>query len=310
VKSVPIVDMQNLDDEDMLAALDVACRDHGFFLITGHGADDVIAAMWQQSADFFARPRQQLLQIERTADKPLGYYDRELTKRKRDLKQVFDFARPLGKGEQHNQRPAAMPEFRASLNDYYEAMSVIAASVMELLHHTLGLEGKQLLGDADYSNARLNYYPVEDPLDTPDRDNVTALGNMALHHHTDPGLITLLVQDDTGGLQTESTQDGWIDVPPQAGTIIVNLGDSVQAWSNDNYKAAVHRVVPMTKQSRMSTPFFYHPSRETVIAPHPKLAAGKPLYRPFSWREYITSRVDDNFSDLGEDDTQVSKYRI
>ncbi|MEP0203567.1 MAG: 2OG-Fe(II) oxygenase family protein [Halioglobus sp.] len=310
MKSVPLVDLQKAHDEKSRLALDSACRDHGFFLLTGHGADEVIDAMWQQSARFFASPRQQLLAIERTADKPLGYYDRELTKRKRDLKQVFDFARPLGKGHQHNQWPADMPEFRQSLSDYYEAMSVIAASVMELLHRTLGLQGEQLYGDADYSNARLNYYPVEDPLGKADRDNVTALGDMALHHHTDPGLVTLLVQDDTGGLQTQSTQDGWIDVPPQAGTIIVNLGDSVQAWSNDNYKAAVHRVIPMTKRARMSTPYFYHPSRDAVIEPHPQLADGNPHYRPFSWREYIQSRVDDNFSDLGEDDSQVSKYRI
>ncbi|MEP6390229.1 MAG: 2OG-Fe(II) oxygenase family protein [Halioglobus sp.] len=310
MKSVPLVDLQRAHDEKTRLALDSACRDHGFFLLTGHGADKVIDAMWQQSARFFASPRQQLLAIERTADKPLGYYDRELTKRKRDLKQVFDFARPLGKGHQHNQWPAGMPEFRQSLSDYYESMSVIAASVMELLHRTLGLQGEQLYGDADYSNARLNYYPVEDPLGKADRDNVTALGDMALHHHTDPGLVTLLVQDDTGGLQTQSTQDGWIDVPPQAGTIIVNLGDSVQAWSNDNYKAAVHRVIPMTKRARMSTPYFYHPSRDAVIEPHPQLADGNPHYRPFSWREYIQSRVDDNFSDLGEDDSQVSKYRI
>jgi isopenicillin N synthase-like dioxygenase len=132
---------------------------------------------------------------------------------------------------------------------------------------------------------------------------------MALHHHTDPGLVTLLVQDDTGGLQTLSTRHGWIDVPPREGTIIVNLGDSVQAWSNDSYKAAVHRVVPMTTRARMSTPYFYHPARDAIIAPHPAIAAGKPLYRPFSWKEFIQSRVDDNFADLGEEDTQVSKYR-
>jgi len=310
MENVPVFDLQKSHDDESIAALDAACRDHGFFLLSGHGADAVIATMWQQAADFFASPRDVLRQIERTADKPLGYYDRELTKRKRDLKQVFDFARPLAEGPQHNQWPAGMPEFRQGLSDYYEAMSELAATVMELLHRTLGLEGEQLRGDADYSNARLNYYPVDDPLDPAERDTATALGDMALHHHTDPGLVTLLVQDDTGGLQTQSTRHGWIDVPPRAGTIIVNLGDSVQAWSNDNYKAAVHRVVPMTERARMSTPFFYHPARDAVIEPHPQLAAGNPHYRPFSWREYIQSRVDDNFADLGEDDIQVSKYRI
>jgi isopenicillin N synthase-like dioxygenase len=306
---VPVIDLQDSGSEGSLQALDSACRDHGFFLLAGHGADEAIADMWRQAAEFFASPREALLKIERTADSPLGYYDKELTKRKRDLKQVFDFARPVADNEQHNRWPEHLPDFRQGMSDYYEAMSTLAAAVMTLLHKALGVPEDQLLGDADTSNVRLNYYPVEDPLEGEERGKVTELGDMALHHHTDPGLVTLLVQDDTGGLQTLSTRHGWIDVPPREGTIIVNLGDSVQAWSNDSYKAAVHRVVPMTTRARMSTPYFYHPARDAIIAPHPAIAAGKPLYRPFSWKEFIQSRVDDNFADLGEEDTQVSKYR-
>ena len=307
---VPVIDLRTASSELSLKALDTACRDHGFFLLAGHGADEAIANMWQQAAELFASPRDELLRIERSAENPMGYFDKELTKRKRDLKQVFDFARPAGKDDSHNRWPQHLPEFRQGMNDYFEAMSQLAETVMNLLHRALGVREGDLTGDADGSNVRLNYYPVDDPLGDDERDNTTALGDMALHHHTDPGLVTLLVQDDTGGLQTLSTQYGWIDVPPREGTIIVNLGDSVQAWSNDIYKAAVHRVVPMTRQARMSTPYFYHPSREAMIEPHPALAAGNPRYRPFSWREFIKSRVDDNFADLGEEDTQVSKYRI
>ena len=74
---------------------------------------------------------------------------------------------------------------------------------------------------------------MEDPLAASDRDKATAPGDMALHHHTDLGLVTLLVQDDTGGLQTQSTQDGWIDVPPQvihAAGPLVGANISRAAW--------------------------------------------------------------------------------
>ena len=310
MQHIPVIDLRTADSETSLAALDAACRDHGFFLLAGHRADRALAAMWQQAAAFFASPREELLKIERSADNPLGYYDKELTKRKRDLKQVFDFARPCGKDDRHNRWPAHLPGFRQGMSDYYETMSTLAEAVMALLHKALGVHEGGLTGDADTSNVRLNYYPVEDPLDIREQADATALGDMALHHHTDPGLVTLLVQDDTGGLQTLSNQHGWIDVPPKAGTIIVNLGDSVQAWSNDTYTAAVHRVIPMTDRARMSTPYFYHPAPDAVIEPHPKLAAGHPRYRPFRWQEFIQSRVDDNFADLGEEDTQVSRYRI
>jgi isopenicillin N synthase-like dioxygenase len=312
---VPVINLQDpavvAADAKALLALDSACRDHGFFLVTGHGLDAIIENMWAQAAEFFASPRATRLAILRTEEKPLGYYDRELTKQKRDLKEVFDFTRPAADSKHRNQWPQQMPAFRRGMNDYYEAMSELAERLLELLHQVLGIgEAHRLSGDANTSNVRLNNYPVQDPLTDEERLAVSPLGDMALHHHTDPGLITLLVQDATGGLQTLSSKSGWIDVPPLPGSIIVNLGDVLQAWSNDQYRAAVHRVVPMTDQPRMSTPYFYNPSADALIEPNPELAGDAPRYRQFEWREFIQSRIDDNFADLGGEDTQVSKYRL
>ena len=123
-------------------------------------------------------------------------------------------------------------------------------------------------------------------------------------------MITLLLQDDTGGLQTLSEAEGWIDVPPRPGTIVVNLADAVQVWTNDRYRAAVHRVVPMTTRSRYSIPFFYNPEPEAVIRPIPSLCEEPARYRPFAWGEFMRARTEDNFADLGEDDTQIGHYRI
>jgi isopenicillin N synthase-like dioxygenase len=313
--NIPVIDLAadlaNSKETTALSTLDLACRDHGFFLVTGHGMNDVIEDMWAAATQFFAAPRAARLALMRTAEKPLGYYDRELTKQKRDLKEVFDFSRPTTDRKHFNQWPEDMPEFRNTMTAYYEAMSDLAEQLLALLHTTLGIaQNNPLHGDRNTSNVRLNNYPVGDPLDQEEQAANNALGDMALHHHTDPGLITLLVQDATGGLQTLSTADGWIDVPPLKHSIIVNLGDALQAWSNDIYKAAVHRVVPMTDKARMSTPYFFNPAADAVLEPHPTLAKGKPHYRPFAWREFIQSRVDDNFADLGQDDVQVARYRL
>ena len=309
MKDVPSIDISSPEAD--LPALDRACRDHGFFLLTGHGLDVVFARMWREAAAFFTSPREERLRILRTQDRPLGYYDRELTKQKRDLKEVFDFMRPAADTRGRNQWPDRA-EFRAAMTDFYEAMSDLAARTLILIHSALQVDSElgALRGDPSTSNVRLNNYPVSDPLTVEEQNNVNALGDMALHHHTDPGLITLLLQDQTGGLQALSREDGWIDVPPDDSAVIVNIGDALQAWSNDQYRAAIHRVVPMQDRPRMSTPYFYNPPADAIIAPHPSLVDDQPRYRAFAWREFIQSRIDDNFQDLGAEDTQVDAYRI
>ena len=126
------------------------------------------------------------------------------------------------------------------------------------------------LNERTSSAVRLNHYPVGDPVPAEQREGLAELGPTALGYHTDPGVLTLLLQDDTGGLQAESTTHGWIDVPPLTDAIVVNLGDTMQVWTNDQYKAAVHRVVPMTERSRYSIPYFSNPPRHTVLEPSPR----------------------------------------
>ncbi len=113
----------------------------------------------------------------------------------------------------------------------------------------------------------------------------------------------------TGGLQTKSKEFGWIDIEPELDTIVVNLGDAMQVWTNDKYVAAIHRVTKRTKKARYSTPYFYNPKRDAVIQPLEQILDKDPKYVPFTWKEYIQGRVDDNYTDLGEEDIQISRFR-
>ena len=308
--------------------LDTACRDHGFFLLKNHGIDLQIDAMWRASQAFFDLPMAAKRAVKRTQEKPLGYYDQELTERKRDLKEVFDFmpepnqegSHKDGSKSEFNRWPEDQPEFKSALGEFTEAAGTLAQRTLALVFQALATANSATHPAADThslptgqhrtSNIRLNYYPISDPLTEEEQREVTQLGDMALHPHTDPGILTLLIQDQVGGLQTFAKSAGWIDVPPATGTIVVNLGDAMQVWTNDEYVAASHRVLPMRGQARYSTPYFYNPKGDTVLAPLPQLVASTPRYRSFTWKEFIQARVNDNYADLGAPDTQIAHYRV
>lgn len=324
MQSIPVIDYQAFQTGGLAAidqaALVAACEDHGFFLLSNHGCDEEVATVFSAAQDFFALPREQKVAVYRDAENPLGYYDRELTKQRRDQKEVFDFKagghisrNPL----RHSRWPQGPEHFRPALTEFFNAFTELSEGTMRMVLLALGLPSKgvedtmdQGFGPSHTSAARLNYYPAKDPVPVQERQEVTPLGDMALHHHTDPGAITLLLQDDCGGLQALSKANGWIDVQPQPGTIVVNIGDVMQVWTNDRCIAGTHRVVPITNaEGRFSIPFFYQPKVDAVVEPWLE-GAESPHYRAFSWQEYIRGRVTDNFSDIGEEDIQIQRYKV
>ena len=315
---IPTINLEEAESPGSdLSRLDAACREHGFFLLSHHGLEAPIETMWAESRAFFAESSAVKRAVGRSKQVPLGYYDRELTKRRRDQKEVFDFMQPREDGSDLNQWPEGRPQFRSAMEGFFDAASGIAARTLSLvlraLNASMSAASVSVVGDPRTSNVRLNYYPEHDPLTADESSRVTALGDMALHHHTDPGILTLLLQDDSGGLQTHSLSNGWIDVPPVPGTIVVNLGDAMQVWSNDHYRAAVHRVLPMTTigcSGRFSTPYFFNPPGNATLESLIPADLESPKYRVFTWKEYIKGRVDDNFADLGEDDIQIERFRI
>ncbi|GMH30284.1 hypothetical protein Nepgr_032127 [Nepenthes gracilis] len=111
--------------------------------------------------------------------------------------------------------------------------------------------------------------------------------------HTDSDFLTILFQDQVGGLQL--VKDGkWISVKPNPEALIVNIGDLFQAWSNGMYKSVEHRVVTNQKMERFSTAYFLCPSYDAVIQSYKE----RPLYRKFSFREY-RQQVQDDVKDFG-----------
>ena len=83
----------------------------------------------------------------------------------------------------------------------------------------------------------------------------------------------------------------------------------MQVWSNDLYKAPIHRVLANRSRVRFSAPFFYNPSYKSMIAPVKSAKTGEPLYAPLSWAEFRRRRFEGDFGDYGTE-VQISDWRL
>jgi isopenicillin N synthase-like dioxygenase len=306
--SIPVIDVAELQSPAALAAIDRACRDWGFFQVTGHGLDPLLlSSVFDVSRAFFAQPREEKHRLLRDADNPWGYYDRELTKNRQDWKEIFDFG--PADGDMLKPRWPAGPlrlSFEPTIRAYYASCKALSLRLLSAIGTNLGVTEDHLahgFGESHTSFLRLNYYPKH-PLD-PGGDH----GPLGVGEHTDAGALTILLQDSQPGLEVHRN-GRWYLVEPRADALVVNIGDIVQVWSNDQYRAALHRVITHPSRDRYSVPFFLNPSWDTIYAPLPTtITAAQPAhYRGIHWREFRRLRAAGDYADVGEE-VQISHYR-
>jgi len=303
-KSLPIVDLSGFGKGDsardaiVAQALRAACEDKGFFYVVGHDVrPDLIEALRTQAVAFFSKPlahkeavskdlsacnrgyerlAAQTLEKGGSPDQKEGYYI--------GVEVPETDPRVLAKKFNHgpNQWPAEMPEFRQVADAYFETMVAFGTKLMQAMALSLDLPRDYFAGfTADpMCTLRLLHYPPQRPNAEPDEKGCGA--------HTDFGGLTLLWQDEVGGLEVFD-EDGWIPAPPIEGAFNVNLGDMIQRWTNGRYRSTMHRVINRSGRERYSIPFFYtgnpdHEVRciETCLAPgetpaHPPITVSEHL---------------------------------
>jgi isopenicillin N synthase-like dioxygenase len=238
----------------------------------------------------------------RTAENPWGFYDRELTKRTRDWKQVYDYGPPYGRAIV--QLPRELPRFAAAITRFYAACDALAFELVEVIAGNLGMPPGAL--DACFrphhtSFLRLNYYPAcPAPARLADVSAASA-GHLGVNPHTDSGALTLLLQDEQPGLEVFH-ENRWHPVEPRRDALVVNIGDIVQVWSNDRYTAALHRGLVAADAERFSAPFFFNPAYSTRYAPLPSTvdAQHPPRYRSIHWGDFRARRAAGDYADHGE----------
>lgn len=311
--SVPVIDIDRLGDRETLAAIDSACRRWGFFQVTNHGLDAaLIVALTRAMHAFFALPQAAKEQILRTRENPWGYYDKELTKNVRDWKEVFDYGPGDGK-RLVPQWPDGLPGFRNAVTSYADACERLAFRLLAAISTNLGMPRDYLaagFGATHSSFLRLNYYPMCATPARPEGLNRPEGGHLGVSHHTDAGVLTVLLQDEQPGLEVYRNGD-WYLVEPRRDALVINIGDIVQVWSNDQYRAALHRAITSADHARYSAPYFLNPSYDTDYAPLLSMvdAQHPARYRPINWGEFRALRSDGDYADFGEE-VQISHYQV
>ena len=308
INSVPVIDIHELGSAGTLAKLDEACREWGFFQVIHHGIPDAsIRQVFSAAHTFFALPDGVKRRIERTRDNPWGYYDQELTKNVVDWKQIYDFG-PADGGDIRPQWPARLPGFRSAVQTYYRHCEELAFRLLAAISTNLGMRPGYLsqgFGKDHTSFLRMNYYPVCPATPGSGRGN----NPLGVGPHTDAGALTLLLQDSQPGLQVYKDGD-WHTVEPRRDAIVINIGDMVQVWSNDEYHAALHRAITYSDKARFSIPFFLNPSYRATYRPLPTRVSDNrpPRYREINWGEFRERRMSGDYADYGEE-IQIAQYR-
>ncbi len=278
----------------------------GFIYLSGAGiAQAAVDDVFAQSAAFFALPsalKEPLIEAHRVkAGFKCGYVpqgrEHEDAKKPSDIKEAFDIFQDGGyigaafpAAANNNELPE---EVRASVDAFaafHERCAAVAAEILRAFALGFGLPESHFVSrHGTNSTLRLLHYPpvARSPLD----------GQMRVGSHTDFGTMTLLFQDPSGGLEVMAADGRWLSAPSIPSTMLVNIGDLMQQWTNLEFRSTQHRVaVPSDARvgkSRYSIAFFCEPDNETEVACLPGARGSeRPLFEPVLAGDYLRGRLN------------------
>ncbi|CAD6261882.1 unnamed protein product [Miscanthus lutarioriparius] len=257
---VPVVSLEGIDDggarraeiRDRVAA---ACEDWGIFQVVDHGVDAALVAdMGRLARDFFALPAEDKLRFDMSGGKKGGFIVSSHLQGEvvqvQDWREIVTYFSYPVKARDYSRWPDKPAAWRAVVERYSEQLMDLSCKLLGVLSEAMGLETDALAKAC-----------VDMDQKVPDL-------TLGLKRHTDPGTITLLLQDLVGGLQ--ATRDGgrtWITVQPVEGAFVVNLGDHGHLLSNGGFKNANHQAVVNSECSRQSIATFQNPAPDATVYP-------------------------------------------
>lgn len=284
-ENLPVIDVAPLFGRDDAARqavaerIGAACRDNGFFYARGTGVD--ASRLDKLARAFFALPEEEKMRIAmaRGGRAWRGFFPvgGELTSGKPDRKEGLYFGSELAASDPRvqagvpmhgaNQWPERPAGLRLAVLDYLDANTRAAHAILEGIALSLGLEAayfrKHYTSDPTIL-FRIFHYPPDEP----------GSEQWGVGEHTDYGLLTLLAQDDAGGLQVKSPT-GWTEAPPLPGTLVCNIGDMLDRLTGGLYRSTPHRAKNTSGRGRLSFPFFFDPGWEAQIVPLPAHAVAQ-----------------------------------
>ncbi len=308
---IPVIDIGPLldgsDKQGVARQIRWALSNVGFMYIRNHAvAQDLIDAMFSAGRNFFALPLEEKMKVHvSTSGMTLrGYIELfgENTNpgKTLDYKEVFDLGPECAEAESPffgpNPWPAGHDRFRKVAYDYHETMVMLARTMLRGIALSLDLEETFFEGlmRKPISIQRLLYYP---PQAGQIREDIIGVGA-----HSDYGNMTILAQDNVGGLQVMNRDGDWIEATPIPGTFVINIGDLIQKLTNDLYIANLHRVINISGRERYSIPFFIDADYDAVIEPLPScVSESNPArYEPVTCGAYKFARFKATYPHLAD----------
>ena len=320
--SIPVIDVAPLllpeaTTDEVATKIAAACCQHGFFYVQGHGVSlELQERLTDLSREFFAQPAEEKYKIRMELGGLAwrGYFGmgHELTSGHPDQKEGIYFGSELPDDDSRVQARLplhgrnlfpSLSGFRDTVLEYLHVMTHLADAILKGIALSLELEASffQSITDDPTILFRVFHYP---PLSSSEEATMWSVGE-----HTDYGLLTILFQDQTGGLEVK-LQGRWIQAPPMKNTFVCNLGDMLDRITGGRYLSTPHRVRNPSEQGRLAFPFFFDPNWNAEVQPvSPNTSEAQPTRwddaclhdLAGTYGQYLLKKVAKVFPDLGEE---------
>lgn len=304
---IPLIDVASLidgsDPESVARQIGEICEGVGFFYVVNHGVDrELVSKMYHMTEAFFDLPEDEKnqLNVANSGETLRGYIplygenvDPENT---RDVKEGFDFAQHEEEVSPFfgpNQMPSQIPDFKGVCEQYHEAMLTLARQLTKGIALSLDLPGDY------FAQRQRRPITIQRLLHYPPQQGQVYQEEIGIGAHTDYGFLTILSQDDVGGLQVRNRAGEWVSAPPVKDAFIVNIGDLVETLTDGRYTSTMHRVINTSGKERYSLPFFMDMDFDAVIEPVPTCrSADAPEFIPYTCGQHKFDRFVASFAHL------------
>ena len=310
---IPKIDLSNLiingvkspQSFDTIKEIKKACEEVGFFTVINHGISNTsIEKILSNCKKFFSLPLEQKLTFapqkwnKKSDTLYRGYFPSSV-----NGKEGFDIGDPLlktsmkdliqkEKFEVNHDMSSIDSEWQLNINDYYNQVFKLGITIFKALISFIS-DNMEIADNAfqrpkTFSTLRFNFYPKQNnPVEISSQDGV-ALG---CETHVDSGIITILYQDQKGGLQVQNRNNSqWYDVPHDLNSFVINSGLALQYLTNDYFKATNHRVL-VNKTERISIPFFFEPSYDFELNPNYLGITDRPIHEVNNYEVFLTQSL-------------------
>ena len=288
---VPII---NFADMDLAVSrrMDKAFREVGFAVFTNvYDRWMTDFDLWELSIkEFFDLPPEVKTKYAYSGvEKNLGYSEMGTEwlhpDRPGDLKEAYNWKAPYDMEDKY--WPTELPLFRTQAEKIERIMRVLSFEFMDRFELALGLKKGFLVEKHLYgtTTARILHYP-----------KVTSIAKdqqLRGNEHTDYDTFTMLFRfQDCGGLFVKTIQGDWVEVPVIKNSVVLNIADMFQRWTNDRYVSTPHRVMNVLDRTRYSMPYFVGPNKDTIVK---NLTDEPDKYDPISSYEYLLWRLGQSY---------------